>query len=117
MSVPDSPRGEQLPESSDLRTLLAQIQQSVADEHDSLAKARGSEGGLAVFRGVLCELRLRVEHIRNCFLEYQRAIDRLYILGSAPREAIRDVDTLVRTNLEALDGLVWDLPRPRKEAP
>ena len=45
-----------------------------------------------------------------------RAIDRMYIHGSAPREAISKVDALIKTNLRTLN-LIWDLPGPRTEEP
>jgi hypothetical protein len=116
MSGPAPSLGEQLTESIEVRTLLAQIQHSEADARDALAKARGSEGGLVEFRDALCQLRRDLKRIQNCFLEYDRAIDRMYIHGSAPREAISKVDALIKTNLRTLN-LIWDLPSPRTEEP
>jgi hypothetical protein len=76
-----------------------------SDAEAALALQRAVGDELAEFRDVLCELRLRVEEVRNRFLEYQRAVDRIYIRGSAPREAILEVDALVKTNLGELDDL------------
>lgn len=73
------------------------------------------EGTFVDLREALMELCCTLESLRDRYREYERTVDRMHWYGTAPRSAAELVLRLLRARLLAIDDLIWNLPRPRRQ--